>query len=457
MNLRIMKVLLKKGETGTLSLDCNDIESYSQVQVEIYDTSIPNQKAKLSFGTAPTKVAEGRYDVPFDASSLREGIYEIKMIRLHTPLRASANEVKDFLPTRDFERTFFEVASNPGTSRSHDVLKEEIENREQRFEEEFNSGIDISKGDVKTFVRCFALIKGLKLGQRYTFSKFEIFPLNQGLESRDELNLTNAFLQQFHLGITFPYDEQVSMQSQSLYPVAIVHFPLIITDTVAAARDFVIKKIKYLLQAFSLTRGANAQLFDIVCIESQTGIATRFSSASSYKGNLLTGRLSGEDPSSLQKYIENLETDSFKSFLVRLHKEAIQEESVDFKFLRYWNILEILATSKNYNEGDNLLNHDGSIVFAKDGTTPLKVKGSTNTVFNLLRENGTVAFENVQMWFALRNAVAHFGTIWQWEKLARNREHAESAINIISSANGHNPILFDLKETVKLVLMRELN
>jgi hypothetical protein len=63
------------------------------------------------------------------------------------------------------------------------------------------------------------------------------------------------------------------------------------------------------------------------------------------------------------------------------------------------------------------------------------------------------------MWLGLRNSVAHFGTISAYHKLhvSRDKKYAEKAFKIFENNKGHNPILFDLKEAVKLLLMRELN
>jgi len=141
--------------------------------------------------------------------------------------------------------------------------------------------------------------------------------------------------------------------------------------------------------------------------------------------------------------------------------------------LRYWNILETLAESKNYSKNDNLLDYDNHIIYKKENDKilldkegnpiPLKIVGSLNIVYNLFREskygNTNDTFEKTKMWLGLRNSVAHFGTISAYHKLrgSRDKKYAEKAVKIIEHNKGHNPILFDLKEDVKLLLMRELN
>ena len=54
---------------------------------------------------------------------------------------------------------------------------------------------------------------------------------------------------------------------------------------------------------------------------------------------------------------------------------------------------------------------------------------------------------------------AHFGSIQNYSQLRNHKAKTllEGVILKINSSKGHNPILFELKEDVKLILMIELN
>jgi hypothetical protein len=67
--------------------------------------------------------------------------------------------------------------------------------------------------------------------------------------------------------------------------------------------------------------------------------------------------------------------------------------------------------------------------------------------------------EKIKAWIYLRDAVAHFGSIQNYSQLRNHKAKTllEGVILKINSSKGHNPILFELKEDVKLILMIELN
>ena len=147
------------------------------------------------------------------------------------------------------------------------------------------------------------------------------------------------------------------------------------------------------------------------------------------------------------------------SFLVSLYKQARREQSPDYQYLRFWQILEVMADSKNYDPDQPLLDYQGSVML--DGDQPRKCTGSVNTVFALLRDEGlgttTDTWEQVNVWFAFRSAVAHHGAVAHFEALSREnvKKWARQALQKISKS-GHDTYLWSLKEDAKLLLMRRL-
>lgn len=468
--------LIIKGNVGLILLQNELINHYEQVQIEIFNTCVHNPKSVLGFGSKPVLITDSSHSVSFSTDNFGPGIYEIKLLRLHTP-KGEMAEHKDFIGGEHFSRLFFEVIlhNNNSTAKTENELTKIVNKYENKIEESFMSGIDISKSQNKNNYCVFVLIKGLKTGIKYRLGRFEIFPLNKGVERNDVFNLMNHFLKNYtKTNYFFEYKQEDSIKSQGLNPVSIVHFPKIVSDSMQEAVRYVHDKSNYLLQSFSLIRAASGEILNILVINTEENKIFRFDQPESYKGNLLIGGLSGENANTLEVYTNALEKDSFKSLLVSLHKEALSEKNLDFKYLRYWNILETLAESKNYNSKDNLLDYEGNIIYKKEKGNieldkepnqpiPLRIAGSLNIVYNLIKEcqigNTDTTFEKVKMWFGLRNAVAHFGSSESYNKLRNNRDkiYAKKAMKLIELAKGHNPILFELKEDVKLILMKELS
>lgn len=209
-------------------------------------------------------------------------------------------------------------------------------------------------------------------------------------------------------------------------------------------------------------RDAGGEIFDVVVCNYDNGESTRYTTTDPYKGNLLTGSLAGEDAETIERYTKKLQTDSFSNFLVNSYKEARQETNYEFQYVRFWNILEVLAESKNYPEGVPLLNFEGENI-TKDNSV-IRVKSAVTIVYSLFRDSGISnskdAWENINIWFAFRNSVTHHGSIRNYENLSRPdvREWGRKGMEKIQSVNNsHDPVLWNLKEVVKMILTIHLS
>ncbi|MBK8086810.1 MAG: hypothetical protein IPK31_01900 [Chitinophagaceae bacterium] len=466
IDLSLEKISLVKGEEGKIIISYDDIKLYTNIDVMIFDTKVPNPSLKIWAGGAPQKNEVGLYEITFLTNQLSIGIYELKLVRLST-----ISDILNFVAGKNFIRTFFEIITTEKEATSIQEIKKSINNFEESYNSIFYSGIDISVNDNKNAYCLFVLIKGVLLGNPCKFDKFEIISLNQSLESKDEINFINLFLKEHtKANLQFEYDQDAALKSHILNPVSVVHFPKIISESIETAVNFAANKVRILLQSFTLTRNASGEVFSIISIDMKNGKGSRHEPRKTYIGNLATGDIAGERAETLVEYFNSLDKDPFKSFLVSLHKEALNEKNIHFKFFRYWNILETLAESKNYNSNDKLLDYEGKIMYQKENgeikldkkkiPIPEKINKSRNIVFNLIKEHGIgnteETLDKVNMWFSLRNAVAHFGSIQNWYKLDRGKEHAKKAIEIMEQTNSYDSILSPLKNDVVRILEREL-
>lgn len=456
----------------------SEISEFNQIQVEIFDTCNPNPKSVLGFGTTPEKISQNRFIANTSAKNLKPGIYEVKIVKLHTPKNhKEGTEQINFVSNIHFPRTLFEVVADESKGRDHPQLINEVEKWEKLNSEEFLSGISVPDNEGSSEYAVFVLIKGLKVGINYRLDKYEFIPLSFGLQAYDELKATNKFLKEnTRTNFLFEYSKQVDESSQRKDPIVVAHFPRILSDDIEAARVFCEKKVNSFIQSMSLVRGAVGEIFDFVVVNLTNGEGMRLSPSLPYMGNLLTGGLSGEQPESLSNYINSIETNDFYNFLTTLHKEALRESNEDYKILRYWSILEILAESKNYITGNRFTelddfddtplyeNENGETVYDENNQpVRIKEKNAIAIVYNLFKEQqwgkAHERLEKIRTWIALRDAVAHFGSIQNYEQLhnSRARSYAENAVNEINQTKGHNPIMWGLKEDVKLLLMSEVN
>jgi hypothetical protein len=452
-----------KGEPITLRLTFRPEVEYGQMQVEVFTAGVANPSNALGFGTVPQHPVDGQVAVDIDTQHLRVGVYEIGLVRLHSPTASSAAPQLDFVSGRDFPRQVFEVREPADSPRTPEQLLTHVVHLEQEHTRRFTAVVDVRE-DRSSPGEEFAglvFVRDILVGVGMRFDHFEIVPTNTGLDTEDAVRFVNTFLQERTVtGIAFEYDVATRENARRTNPVCVLHFPAVLAKDVEAARDYCAEKANTLLLALSLSRDAGGVVFEIVLVSRKNGQAVKYGIASPYVGNLLTGGLSGENFESVRTYLSGITVSDTNRFLVSLYREARGERSRDFQYVRLWQILETMAEGRNYDASVVLCDYAGNPM-TDNGQVRL-LRGSVNTVFNLFREEqvgdtGTI-WKHVNIWFAFRNAVAHHGAISRYESLSREsvREWARIGHEELQRTPDHDGFLWMLKEDVKLLLMRQL-
>jgi len=168
-------------------------------------------------------------------------------------------------------------------------------------------------------------------------------------------------------------------------------------------------------------RDAGGVIFDVVFVDRSSGRTTKFTAPPTYAGNPLTGQLAGESAEFLKAYVEGISEDSMSAFMAELYKEARRERDPRYQYIRLWQLLELLADQEEFDPSEPLTDYEG-IRMDKDNGSPRLSKGSIHTVFRLLREaqlgSTEQTWKDVNVWFAFRSAVAHYGAPSEFHRLA---------------------------------------
>jgi hypothetical protein len=453
-----------KGQSIELRLQHKQGPGYAQLQVEVYDCGVLNPSSKLGFGTTPKITAKEELAVDIDTRHLAIGVYEVRLVKLHDGGEANEKPNIDLVAVKDYPRTFFEVVESAKDSRHLDVIRQEVERLEQEIEWRFLEPCDV-RTDLSlpsTLHTAFVFIKDVLIGTRLRLERLELVPTNDGIGTRDSHEFVNTFLEQrTSTDIIFEYGGQLESQSRSANPVCVVHFPAIQSNSLETARDYCVGKTNAVLLALALSRDAGGSIFDVVLFDHSSRRATKFTITPTYVGNLLTGQLAGESAESLEAYVAGISVDSMSAFLAELYKEARRERDTRYQYIRLWQLLELLAEQEAFDPNEPLTNYEG-IVMEEENGSPRLSKGSVHSVFRLLREarigSTEQTWKDVNVWFAFRSAVAHYGALSEFHRLSRAavRSWAQLGIDEISEAGGHDKFLDSLRWIARLLLMQRL-
>jgi len=453
-----------KGQSIELRLQHTNGPEYVQLQVEVYDCGVLNPSSKLGFCKTPKRMAKEELAVDIDTQHLAIGIYEVRLLRLYDDGETNDKPLLDLVAVKDYPRTFFEVVESPEAARPLNVIRKEVEQLEQEIEWRFLEPRDVrtDASMLGTVYTGFVFIKDVLVGTRIRLDRLELVPTNDGIGARDPHEVVNTFLEhRTSTGIIFEYGGQLESQSRRASPVCVVHFPAVQSNSLDAARDCCVGKTNAVLLALALSRDAGGSIFDVVLIDHSSGRATKFTIPPAYVGNLLTGQLAGESAESLEAYVEGISEDSMGAFLSELYKEARRERDPRYQYIRLWQILELLADQEEFDQSEPLTDYEG-IVMEEENGSPRRSKGSVHTVFRLLREaqlgSTEQTWKDVNVWFAFRSAVAHYGALSEFHRLSRAavRSWAQVGIDEIAESEGHDKFLDSLRWKVRLLLMQRL-
>ena len=456
-------VSVTPGEPILISLAVQSECVYDQIQIEIFSAGVANPVNVLGFGVAPDRVGGRQLTTNIDTESLKVGVYEVALVRLHSPREECENPQVDLMSRRDFSRQLFEVRPKAVGPKSSDELLSSVQTLEREIEDRFLQPLDVRQDQTSATDEFTVLVfvRDILVSLRMRFDHFEIVPTNSGLDAEDAVRFVNEFLlNRTTIGLEFSHDDSARQQARQSTPVAVIHFPSLVAVDAKEAVSYAVAEANVLLLALSLSRDAGGIVFDTVTLSKKTGEAVKFSVPSPYVGNILTGGLAGENFESVRHYAKGISLSEMNRFLVGLYRDARRERTRDFQYVRFWQLLETMAEAQNYDPGEVLRDFDGKPMTTE--SVPRRLSGSVAIVFNFLRENqlgNTIdTWKNVNVWFAFRNAVAHHGAITRYAELSREsvKEWARLGLEELEASPGHDHFLWSLKEDVKLLLMRRL-
>lgn len=151
-----------------------------------------------------------------------------------------------------------------------------------------------------------------------------------------------------------------------------------------------------------------------------------------YRGNLMTGFLSGESTSQLSRQWESIQIDPRLELWLRLYNEATADPRWDYKAFRYFNLLEGIAKAV-LPKRKEVRDKNGNVVLQDDGKRPYTSDNGRGAVYLLLEKVGhqlphvahedgqsrqADLWEETKLWYFVRNEVAHSGS---WAKTDETR------------------------------------
>ena len=436
------------GEEVLIDVESGWGEHYETVQVDVIRCGVLNPTLAWMAGSA-THLSPGPYRFTVDSSAMSTGFYEVGCVGFHSAESSEEVQPKYFYGSRDFERTFFEVRQAGEAAHTEEEVRSLVAESERNIEDEFQSGLDISSGssESQTYL-VLVFVAGVLVTERMRFHRWEIVPF-RGLDKKDQVEVVNEFLNAHSIEVRFEHTQQQSESVRRERPTYVAHFPLIKAASEQQLLDYVTKEVDTLSEVLALYRGGNGQIFNIFMGHLEADMVELHGPRSTYRGNLVTGQPAGEDPEHIAASLGKMRSASFR-YLFSLYREALSEQNLDFRYVRCWQILEVLAEAQNYDLKEKIYDAYGTPILT-DGEKQIRLGGNGKAnakaivyrlLYDLHRERGIhmslkiplppiagggerfitySLWERVRAWHGIRNAAVHFGGFQPSDPLQQER------------------------------------
>jgi len=288
--------------------------------------------------------------------------YEIRRVELLT----GETPIAVLLGGRDFARTFFYVVELGSAKRKMPEVRLQALDVEERRRLLFAQPLGGPWSPSLQQFRVLSFVHGCLLTRRFEFPGFSLRPISAERVGEDEALLVNFVLAQGGWNCSLPVEEWSAHRVRAS-PIVVAEFPRVLAASFEDASEITASALDRVLDLLALHRGAAGSPFVTILENLETREAHAEHQFPAYHGNLLGGFISGEDQPTLIRQNERIAADPLMALWVSLVGEAEQEQNVDFLFLRYWGILETIATAR-VADGQVVVNFAGSPITVGGGS-----------------------------------------------------------------------------------------
>lgn len=463
-DLTAMLPSVQMGESPRFLLRHEFIEAPERIQYGFSRVGKDYTQWRIS---ATASLIESANGYEFEAESARElepGLYQVT----HLTWKLGEAPESSSLAPRDFGSCVFEIRKDGEPESTPAELAERLKRILEAREEEFLSGM----GSGSRRFSAFVFVTDLLLRTPMRLGRLEVLP-QPGLAANDELYAMRRFFTE-HTAINLGDTTEQAERARRDQPSFVIHLPHVRGDTVEAAAETALHEAELVVLVLSRHRGGAGEVYGSVFYEHGTGQIWYRIRTQTYKGNLLGGIISGEDPEAIRSELETIRESERGRVYASMFREALRERDSRVLYFRFWNILETVARGQDY-VGKEKRNWKGGIVNNRRGEPQLIQDTAEDLVLELIRaklahrnvserafgqQTGNKTFEElVPIWYQRRCCVVHGGPcpcrdpleIADKEKKQRcldaRQEHQDSPVD---------PYLDALKNTVENVLQVEL-
>lgn len=271
--------------------------------------------------------------------------------------------------------------------------------------------------------RALSLLEGVLLTQPSRVAGMSVLPLDDSTRGEAVPVLINTLLDAHGYSGSRVRAEQFAEEYTRRRPVVVCIVDDLRADDLRQARETMDENAFAIASLLSVQRNASATpVAGFAENVNDPSDARGWLNVGSYPGNRAGGFISGENQGDTFYRFEALRNDGRLQLWLTLHRDALNEPRDDFRFFRYFNVLEALGREM-FGSITPLVNSLGESLMTEDRkpATTYTARGKVYALLDHLAavthtsqlgwcvEPETSLWSDIRIWTAIRDAVAHDG------------------------------------------------
>lgn len=374
----------------TFHIPTEELPSYdvTNISTDVLRLALERNQSLIGFGTAPTRTAGNTFAVEVKLpDNAKPGLCVIAHAVI-TPPEGTTESMSRI----QFEPVFFEIRDSSAEPSTAKQLKSKLNVLSQQRAAYSTTvivtpdatGSTATKGAFRVVI--FAV--GTLIHARQQLEGYSITPLQGGMTHRHLLNLANAYLSSAQLP-HIPFDQDVEQRFESGSPSIVVDYHHVQARNHADALAHCRQHAGLIFLALGRNRGQLPKEFGGVAFDRNSDQTWHFFHAPWYRGNLISDFSAAAVADAVERILPKLQSDPFARLISRSYTEAILEETIDFRLLRLWTILE-LAADRHVTKNNTPLQHpDGSPILKANGQAETN-QSQVGRVYSYLKSLGSM-------------------------------------------------------------------
>lgn len=300
-----------------------------------------------------------------------------------------------------------------------------------------------------TYFQVLVFCEDALVTNQYKVGPAIIYPCNSinthcnAIQIRDFCKTINLYIPE-----SVDIEALLNSEKDKKKPCFVVLFPKIMVNNYSELNLYLKKEMKKILGIISLNRSAYPVPMTTVFLKNENGkITGNFSfQRSYYRGNLLGGIISGENPITLNKHYNEISESEIKSEILDKYRFSNREIDIDYAYLRYWSVLEAIS---NTLFDDQHINTVRNLIIEAYGN----VETANNTIVLKLGEESFNFKQLTEIWYNLRNYTAHNGGFYNYKRSGRK---VNSKVRRLINALNNNKMRFEYGEDRSLMILKDV-